>query len=64
MIAAKPISYIRLREKRVEYKKKLKKVGLTEIPMEERWSIEDEHLLEQIADTTRRGFVFASVKNP
>lgn len=53
-----------LREKRVEYKKKLKKVGLAEIPMEERWSIEEEHLLEQIADATRRGFVFASIKNP
>lgn len=52
----------RLREKRVEYKKKLKKVGLSEIPMEERWSIEDEHALEQIADATRRGFIFASVK--
>ncbi|KAI9364687.1 hypothetical protein BD770DRAFT_313946 [Pilaira anomala] len=51
-----------LREKRVEYKKKLKKVGLSEIPMEERWSIEDEHALEQIADATRRGFIFASVK--
>lgn len=58
-----PFCY-RLREKRVEYKKKLKKVGLAEIPMEERWSIEDEHLLEQIADATRRGFIFASIKNP
>ncbi|KAL9558714.1 hypothetical protein MBANPS3_000761 [Mucor bainieri] len=52
-----------LREKRVEYKKKLKKVGLAEIPMEERWSIDDEHLLEKVADDTRRGFIFASVKN-
>ncbi|KAI9487712.1 MAG: hypothetical protein EXX96DRAFT_554370 [Benjaminiella poitrasii] len=52
-----------LREKRVEYKKKLKKVGLSEIPLEERWSIEDEHLLEQVADATRRGFIFASIKN-
>ncbi|KAI7908309.1 uncharacterized protein BX663DRAFT_493765 [Cokeromyces recurvatus] len=51
-----------LREKRVEYKKKLKKVGLAEIPLEERWSLEDEHMLEQIADTTRRGFIFASIK--
>ncbi|KAG2205259.1 hypothetical protein INT47_009524 [Mucor saturninus] len=51
-----------LREKRVDYKKKLKQVGLSEIPMEERWSIEDEHELEQIADATRRGFIFASVK--
>ncbi|KAK4515473.1 Upstream stimulatory factor 1 [Mucor velutinosus] len=52
-----------LREKRVEYKKKLKKVGLAEIPMEERWSIDDEHLLEKVADDTRRGFIFSSVKN-
>lgn len=56
--------HCRLREKRVEYKKKLKKVGLADIPMEERWSIEDEHLLEKVADGTRRGFIFASVKNP
>lgn len=53
-----------LREKRVEYKKKLKEVGLADIPMEERWSIEDEHELEEIADATRRGFIFASIKNP
>ncbi|RCH95226.1 hypothetical protein CU098_000482 [Rhizopus stolonifer] len=53
----------RLREKRVAYKKKLKAVGLADIPLEERWSIEDEHALETIADTTRRGFIFASVKN-
>ncbi|KAL9540352.1 hypothetical protein PS6_010809 [Mucor atramentarius] len=51
-----------LREKRVEYKKKLKRLGLAEIPMEERWSIDDEHLLEKVADDTRRGFIFASVK--
>ncbi|CAO0802730.1 unnamed protein product [Mucor circinelloides] len=51
-----------LREKRVEYKKKLKSLGLAEIPMEERWSIDDEHLLEKVADDTRRGFIFASVK--
>lgn len=65
MIDAKIIDsfLFRLREKRVEYKKKLKRVGLTEIPMEERWSIEDEHLLEQIADESRRGFIFASIKN-
>jgi hypothetical protein len=56
--------YHRLREKRVEYKKQLKKVGLTNIPMEERWSLEDEELLEKIADETRRGFIFASIKNP
>ena len=55
--------HFRLREKRVEYKKKLKKVGLTEIPLEERWSIEEEHQLEEIADKTRRGFVFAAVKS-
>jgi hypothetical protein len=42
----------------------LKKVGLTNIPMEERWSLEDEELLEKIADETRRGFIFASIKNP
>jgi len=46
----------------VEYKKKLKSLGLAEIPMEERWSIDDEHLLEKVADDTRRGFIFASVK--
>lgn len=65
MIDAKIIDsfLFRLREKRVEYKKKLKRVGLTKIPMEERWSIEDEHLLEQIADESRRGFIFASIKN-
>jgi hypothetical protein len=55
---------LRLREKRVEYKKKLKKSGLADIPTKERWSIEDEHLLEQTADATRRGFIFASIKNP
>jgi hypothetical protein len=32
--------------------------------MQERWSIEDEHVLEQIADATRRGFIFASIKSP
>ncbi|KAI7891322.1 uncharacterized protein EV154DRAFT_563449 [Mucor mucedo] len=53
---------VALREKRLDYKKKLKKVGLSEIPMEKRWSIEDEHELEQIADATRRAFIFASVK--
>ncbi|GAA5812349.1 hypothetical protein MFLAVUS_005800 [Mucor flavus] len=52
-----------LRQKRIDYKKKLKLVGLSDIPMEERWSIEDEHALEQIADATRRGFIFASIKN-
>lgn len=46
----------------MEYKKKLKSLGLAEIPMEERWSIDDEHLLEKVADDTRRGFIFASVK--
>ncbi|CEP18883.1 hypothetical protein [Parasitella parasitica] len=54
----------RLREKRIAYKKKLKLVGLADIVLEERWSIEDEHLLEKIADDTRRGFIFASIKNP
>ncbi|OBZ81948.1 hypothetical protein A0J61_10003 [Choanephora cucurbitarum] len=53
-----------LREKRMSYKKKLKATGLANIPDEERWSLEDEHALETIADATRRGFVFASVKNP
>lgn len=48
----------------MDYKKKLKQVGLADIPMEERWSIEDEHELEEIADATRRGFIFASIKNP
>ncbi|KAI8078612.1 hypothetical protein BDF21DRAFT_438978 [Thamnidium elegans] len=52
-----------LRQKRIDYKKKLKLVGLSDIPMEERWSIEDEHALEQIADATRRGFIYASIKN-
>ncbi|KAI8639096.1 hypothetical protein BD408DRAFT_421962 [Parasitella parasitica] len=53
-----------LREKRVAFKKMLKLVGLADIPMEKRWSIEDEHLLEKIADDTRRGFIFATIKNP
>ncbi|KAI8366540.1 hypothetical protein BD560DRAFT_400628 [Blakeslea trispora] len=53
-----------LREKRMSFKKKLKATGLANIPEEERWSLEDEHALETIADATRRGFVFASVKNP
>ena len=48
----------------MSYKKKLKATGLANIPDEERWSLEDEHALETIADATRRGFVFASVKNP
>ncbi|CAO3666605.1 unnamed protein product [Rhizopus stolonifer] len=53
-----------LREKRVQYKKNLKKMGLESIPVEKRWSQDDELLLEQLADKTRRGFVFFNVKNP
>ncbi|RCH93179.1 hypothetical protein CU097_011831 [Rhizopus azygosporus] len=51
-----------LREKRLQYKKNLKKIGLEDIPMEERWSPEEELLLEQTSDSTRRGFVFIHVK--
>lgn len=55
---------IRLREKRIQYKKNLKKMGLESIPEEERWSQADELVLDQIADATRRGLVFINVKNP
>ncbi|KAG1146498.1 hypothetical protein G6F37_004667 [Rhizopus arrhizus] len=53
-----------LREKRIQYKKNLKKMGLESIPEEERWSQADELVLDQIADATRRGLVFINVKNP
>jgi hypothetical protein len=52
-----------MREKRIAFKKKLKSVGLAVIPDEERWSLEDDELLEKVADETRRGFLFASIKN-
>ncbi|KAI8880262.1 ribonuclease H-like protein [Backusella circina FSU 941] len=52
-----------MREKRIAFKKKLKSVGLAVIPDEERWSLEDDQLLEKVADETRRGFLFASIKN-
>ncbi|KAI8968971.1 hypothetical protein BDF20DRAFT_838950 [Mycotypha africana] len=53
-----------LRDKRVTYKKRLKRDGLQDIPMGDRWTLEDEEELMNISEATRRGLVFASVKTP
>ncbi|KAI9260821.1 hypothetical protein BY458DRAFT_491713 [Sporodiniella umbellata] len=53
-----------LREKRTWYKKNLKKLGLDNIPIEERWTQDEELMLDQVIDKTRCGLVFIIVKNP
>ncbi|KAI7863071.1 hypothetical protein BDF14DRAFT_1885454 [Spinellus fusiger] len=45
------------------YKQALAVQPLEEIPMEDRWTLEDEQNLTTVTDTYRRGLLFAMVKN-
>ncbi|KAG0178801.1 hypothetical protein DFQ29_003013, partial [Apophysomyces sp. BC1021] len=53
----------RLRAKCQMYKKKMKVTCLEEISEEERWTLADEERLRYVTDATRRGLLFAAIKN-